>query len=65
MSEEVWVSGSMLTMVDETNNGLASLTHPKRRAGDLAIVTDESGLTQIRVDLYIDWLDLNFIVVKR
>lgn len=65
MSEEVRVSQSTLTMVDETNNGLASLTHPECRAGDFAIVTDESSLTQVRVDLHIDWLDLNFIVVKR
>lgn len=51
-------------MVNESNDSLASLTHPKCRTRDFAVITHKPCLTQFWVDLYIHWLNLNLIVVE-
>lgn len=56
---------SAIGVVDESDNRLTALLRLNGRAWCHTIVTNESGLTQVWIDLSLEGLDINLIIVNR
>ena len=52
-----------ISVIDKPHNRFAALDHLECRAGHLAIVTDESCLAKLRVDLLHNGFDIDFVVI--
>jgi hypothetical protein len=51
-------------MVDEAHHCFCSLAHHESRTRCHAIISNEFGLAQVRVDLLLEWLDINLIIIN-
>lgn len=51
-------------MIDKANNSLSTLAHAESGTGDTTVVTNETSFAKSRIDLDINWLDINLVVVE-
>lgn len=52
-------------MVDEAYDSLTTFSHFKCRTRGNSIVSNQAGLSKIRVDLLLEWMDVNLVVIDR
>lgn len=54
-----------ISVVDEAHNCLSTLAHHESRSRCDAIVANESGLSEVRVDLLLERLDIDLVIINR
>lgn len=51
-------------MIDKPNNSLPTLAHAESGTGDTAVVTNKASFAKSRIDLDIDWFDIDLVIVE-